>query len=464
MTFLFYDLETSGINARWQRIMQFGAQRTDENLNPVGEPIEHLIALTGEILPEPGAIMVHGITPQQTIREGMSEADFWKEIYPEFVHADTCIVGFNNLRFDDEFIRQSLWRNLRDPYSWSWDHGNSRWDLLDVVRMTRALRPDGIKWPEVDGQPVNRLELLAEANGLEHTKAHTALSDVEATIALAKLIKKSQPKLWDWLLGIRTKKILTNFINEIGEEPFLYSSGAIPKENLHTSPVAVMGPTSRNDGVWVFDLRKSPKDWLSKTEDQLRHDSENGERWPMKTLQFNKCPAVAPMTVLDEISKKRLDIDEKLIAKHAQEIKNVSISEILPKLTALREERWSSTKNEDPDGALYDGFLPDSDKALAGRIANAPKGEIAEMNPDFSDARMKEMFIRFKARNYPELLLDSEKISWESYRQNRLHADYGMNIENFSKALADLAKDNQLVTEKGDLLTELQLYAQSITQ
>ena len=188
-TLFFYDLETSGLSARDDRIMQFAGIRTDMDLQPIGEPYNFLVTLNDDTLPSPDALMVTGITPQKTLEEGYSEAECARMVSEEIFTPGTIAVGFNNVRFDDEFIRVLLWRNYYGPYEWAYQDGRSRWDLLDVVRLVRALRPEGINWPVVDGKPTNRLELLSKENNLEHTHAHDALSDVEALIGVAKLIR-----------------------------------------------------------------------------------------------------------------------------------------------------------------------------------------------------------------------------------------------------------------------------------
>jgi exodeoxyribonuclease I len=214
-TFYFYDLETTGVSSRRSRIMQFAGQRTDENLNPIGEPHDILIRLTEDILPDPDAILLTGITPQKTLDEGITEAEFCKLFVSEIATPDTCFVGYNNVRFDDEFMRFLLYRNFYDPYSWQWKDGRSRWDLLDVVRMTRALRPGDIKWPyDEKGVCTNRLELLTKENNLLHDAAHDALSDVRATIAVADMVKSAQPKLFNYLYSIRNKRIFERSLSE----------------------------------------------------------------------------------------------------------------------------------------------------------------------------------------------------------------------------------------------------------
>jgi exodeoxyribonuclease I len=171
-TFYFYDLETSGFNPRTSRIMQFAGQRTNMDLEPIGEPNNILIKLTDDILPEPDAVLVTGITPQKTLSDGITEYDFLRIFDSEISINDTIFVGFNSVRFDDEFMRFTLYRNYYDSYEWQWKEGRSRWDLLDVARMTRALRPDGIEWPfDTNGKPSNQLGLLTSVNKLNHDNA-----------------------------------------------------------------------------------------------------------------------------------------------------------------------------------------------------------------------------------------------------------------------------------------------------
>ena len=265
-TFFFYDLETSGLNPRSQRVMQFAGQRTDMNLNPIGEPIDVLVKLSEDILPEPYAILVTGTTPQKTLQDGISEPDFVKMFTEDVATPDTIIVGFNTVRFDDEFMRHTLWRNFYDPYEWSWSEGRSRWDMLDVVRMTRALRPDGINWPvNEEGEPVNKLELLSEANNLEHNHAHDALSDVEATIGVANLIKQKQPNLFEWLLKNRDKREVAKMVNLDDSKPFVYSSGRYGRECNFTTIAIPIALGSRPGSIVVYDLRYDPSDFSGLT-------------------------------------------------------------------------------------------------------------------------------------------------------------------------------------------------------
>src|SRR3982751_5233001 len=238
-SFFFYDLETSGFSARAARVMQFAGQRTDMNLKPVGDPVNVLVKLSADVLPEPDAVLLTGITPQQTLSEGLTEAEFLKYFYDEVVQPGTIFTGFNSVRFDDEFMRFLHYRNFYDAYEWQWKDSNSRWDLLDLVRMTRALRPDGIEWPFApDGKPANRLEYLSKVNKLDHDHAHDALSDVTATIGLAQLVKQKQPELFDYLLQHRDKKTAKEVV--LQGTPFVYTSGRYGSQFLHTTAVVLL--------------------------------------------------------------------------------------------------------------------------------------------------------------------------------------------------------------------------------
>ncbi|MBQ3433013.1 exodeoxyribonuclease I, partial [Candidatus Saccharibacteria bacterium] len=287
-TFFFYDLETSGLNQRADRIMQFAGQRTDMELNPIGEPVNILVKMTDDALPSPGAIMVTKITPQKTLEDGISEAEFCQYAMEEVFTPGTIAVGYNTVRFDDEFMRATLWRNFYDPYEWEWKDGRSRWDMPDVVRLVRALRPEGIEWPFTEnGKATNRLELITAMNGLKHEHAHDALSDVYATIAVARLIREKQPKMFEYMLMMRDKKQVARLVNLENPQPFVYASGRYAAEFNKTTVVVPIAP-GRNGNVLVYDLRYDPNQLL------------DGSLFPIvKELCLNKCPAVAPVTVLE---------------------------------------------------------------------------------------------------------------------------------------------------------------------
>ena len=462
-TFFFYDLETSGLNPRQDRIMQFAGQRTDMNLEPIGEPYNLLVALNDDTLPSPDALMVTGITPQKTVEEGYSEAQFARMLSEEIFTPDTIAVGFNNIRFDDEFIRHLLWRNFHDPYEWSWKEGRSRWDLLDVVRLTRALRPEGIKWPLDDkGEPSNRLELITSANGIAHENAHDALADVTALIAVTKLIKQKQPQLYDYLLKMRDKKVVQQLVNMDDKKLFVYASGRYDKEFAKTT-VAFPLTTSRNGGVVVYDLRYDPTPFVGLDTNELaakifasweERQAEDFVKLPVKELQYNRCPAVAPLGVLEQGDGwQKISLDLKTVQKHQNILLNHP--DFAEKLRTIFENKPAFKKLPDPEAQLYDGFLNDRDRIRVEAVRNADERELADFHPEFQDERLAPLLLHYKARNFPRSLSEDDLAQWEAWRAQHLQAQLPQFMASLQR-LAPTATDEQQF-----ILQELQLWAES---
>ena len=462
-TFFFYDLETSGLNPRQDRIMQFAGQRTDMNLEPIGEPYNLLVTLNDDTLPSPDALMVTGITPQKTVEEGYSEAQFARMLSEEIFTPDTIVVGFNNIRFDDEFIRHLLWRNFHDPYEWGWKDGRSRWDLLDVVRLTRALRPEGINWPlDAKGEPSNRLELITSANGIAHENAHDALADVTALIAVTKLIKQKQPQLYDYLLKMRDKKVVQQLVNVDDKKPFVYASGRYDKEFAKTT-VAFPLTTSRNGGVVVYDLRYDPTPFVGLSVEELsaklfasweERQAEDFVKLPVKELQYNRCPAVAPLGVLEQGDGwQKISLDAKTVQKH----QNILLKhpDFAEKLRTIFENKPAFKKLPDPEAQLYDGFLNDRDRIRVEAVRNADERELADFHPEFQDERLAPLLLHYKARNFPRSLSEDDLAQWETWRAQRLQVQ----LSGFMTALHRLAPT--ATDEQQFILQELQLWAES---
>lgn len=470
LSFFFYDLETTGFNPRFARIMQFAGQRTDMDLNPVGDPVNELVKITDDILPDPEAILITGITPQATKVDGLSEAEFLKLFWKEVTKPGTIFMGFNSVRFDDEFMRYLQYRNFYDPYEWQWKDDRSRWDLLDVVRMTRALRPDGIKWPvDSDGKPANRLTLLTSINKLEHSNAHDALSDVQATIDLARLLKTKQPKLFNYLLEMRDKKKVAELVNS--GQPFVYSSGKYSSEFEKTTVVTKLCDHPKDQGALVYDLRFSPSDFVGLQPEEIveywtRKWDDPKPRLPVKVLKYNRCPAVAPMGVLDKSAQERLQLDLKQIDVHRQALRDHPefIANLLKALKILdKKQQASLLENEQlVDTKLYDGFFGDADKPIMQKVRTAQPNELPDLAAKFKDKRLQALVPLYKARNYPKTLTDEERKVWEAYRQQRLLGKGAENRVNRYFARIEELATTKLTQNQRYLLEELKLYGESL--
>ena len=452
-TFFFYDLETSGLDPRDDRIMQFAGQRTDLDLHPLGDPVNLLVKFPDDTLPSPQAIIVTKITPQQTQQDGLTESELCRYLADEIFTPGTISLGFNTVRFDDEFIRHLFWRNFYDPYEWQWADGRSRWDLLDVVRLTRALRPEGIEWPFTDdGKPTNRLELITKLNGISHEHAHDALSDVYATIAVARLIRTKQPQLFDYLFKMRDKRAVQQLINLDQKHPFVYASGRY-ENDYNKATVAFPFAPGRNGRVLVYDLRYNLDELLNTETD----DQSPKQFFPIvKELAYNRCPAVAPLGVLGKSS------GWQLIGLTMDQIKTnlkslLAHPDFAERMRTENEQRPEWPPAVDSDSALYDAFLPDRDRTTCNMIRNATADQLADLHPDFLDERLPELLLHYKARNFPASLSESEESAWEQYRQTRLTRQQPA----FLAALESLS----VAPDVDDfLLTELQLWYESLAQ
>jgi len=421
-----HDYETTGVSPSLDRPIQFAGLRTDEKLNIIGEPVVLYCKPSREILPHPEACLITGITPQLADREGLPEPDFIARVARELAVPGTCGAGYNSIRFDDEVTRFTLYRNFYDPYEREWQGGNSRWDIIDMLRLTHALRPEGIQWPRnEDGKVSFRLEELTRINGIAHEAAHDALSDVHATIAMARLIKEKQPKLYDYVYQHRLKQKAANLMDVRTRKPFLHVSSRLPRENAYT---ALMIPLCEHPGnrnaIIAYNLLADPGPLLALSAAEIgarvftATDAlpEGVERIPLKAVHINRCPVVATAKLLDAAAAKRLGIDISRCESHWQLLKNADIASKLADVFAAVSE----DAGRDVDAALYQGFPSPADKALMARVRSAPADELAVLQTRFQDSRYRELLFRYRARFFPQALSEEEQLVWEEQRYRML--------------------------------------------
>ncbi len=422
-TFYFYDLETFGIDVKVSRIAQFAGIRTDENLNIIGKSDMFYVKPSYDTLPHPEASLVTGIAPDKCEKLGIIEHQSMQKIMANFMaEPDTCIVGYNNIRFDDEFIRYSLYRNLFDPYAWQYKNGNSRWDIIDVVRFCYALKPnDSLNWAfDEEGISCFKLDKLAPANNISHDDAHDALADVRVTIEIAKRIKRTQAKLFDYALSLRDKKIVAQQLKL--HTPTLHTSRMYAAKEHCTKLVSALcyHPYYRGRAL-VFDLSKHPEMLLDLSASELKlrlfgkeEELESKDRLTLKELIFNK----SPMFITSKRPPVHLGIDTKKCLAHLEIIKQ-HIKSIEAKLTQVYMQT-EIKKTRDVDQMLYDGFIEKNDRNLLDAVHKMNNNTLANYHPDFVDGRLAQLLIHFKARNYPNTLSKIEEEAWFEIVQNRL--------------------------------------------
>ena len=426
-TFFWHDYETWGADPRRDRAAQFAGVRTDADFNIVDDPVTVFCAPADDMLPAPEACLITGLTPQHVREAGVPEAEFFAQIHAELARPGTCGAGYNSLRFDDEVTRFGLYRNFFDPYAREWQHGNSRWDIIDMVRLMRALRPQGMEWPERDdGAPSFRLEELTAANGIEHAGAHEALADVYATIAVARLVREHQPRLYEFVFRHRGKREAATLLNWRQQTVMLHVSRRIPAELGCISPVVPLAPHPRNrNSVVCYDLRHDPEPVVALSPDALRERlytprselGENEERVGLKEIHLNKCPVICPVgTLTGEAAQKwQLDMDEAA----ARRERLAAVDGLSGKLAAVYGDGGFPPET-DPDLALYDGFPTDDDRRRAEKVRRQSPADLATLRPVFDDPRLTELFFRYRARNWPQTLDTDERARWADYRFRRL--------------------------------------------
>lgn len=471
-TLYWHDYETFGAVPRRDRPAQFAGIRTDEALNEISEPLVIYCKPVHDSLPHPEACLLTGITPQVAEQNGVCEAEFIRQIHAEFAQPGTCGVGYNTLRFDDEVTRYTLYRNLYDPYAREWQQGNSRWDIIDLARMTYALRPAGIAWPQrEDGSPSFRLEDLVAANDIEQESAHDALSDVRATIGLARLLLNQQARLYHWLFQLRNKHKAAQQLDLVAHTPVVHTSRMYPAATGCTTLVMPLTTELRNhNSILVYDLRCDPSAFIEMSVDTLKtylftrtEDLPSGaQRLPVKSVKINKCPALAPRKTLDEQAAERIAIDVDACQRHWQLIMD---NEVFMKRVAQAYADQAFDIAPDVEQALYDGFIDRADAPLMEQVRNASPKELSQRQFNFTDQRLPELLFRYRARNWPETLNPTEQQQWQQFCFQRLMGADGsgcLTLDEFSALTDSLREAHQDNAQALQILSDLDKWKEKL--
>ena len=446
-----YDFETTGINPHSDRAIQVAGIRTNEQLEEVGEPLNMYCQLSDDIVPHPMSSLITGIMPQTLQEQGLSEIEFIERLHEQMIVPQTCTAGFNSLRFDDEMTRATLYRNFYDPYAREWQGGNSRWDLIDVLRCTWALRPEGLHWPEQDGRVSFKLERFTEANQIEHGQAHDALSDVRATIAAARLLRDRQPKLFDYLYGLRRKDAVQARIRLM--QPILHVSGRFSVERHCLAPVLPLAwhPSNRN-ALIVYDLHADVTPLLEcdaqtlKARLYTRHaDLVEGELpVALKLIHINKSPVIAPLNVLRAEDTQRLAFDHELLERNYQLLSDRR-SDWQDKLNTIYQETRDFAE-QDVEQQLYNGFLGPRDRQLCNKLRAAEPEQLKPEQWPFDDARLAQLLLRYRGRHYLDVLNPAEQQQWTTFCRARLSGEQAgapLTISGYLQAYSELSTAEQ---------------------
>jgi len=477
-TFYWHDYETFGTDPSRDRAVQFAGLRTDLELNIIGEPLVIYARPADDVLPHPQACLITGISPQKALSEGLPEHEFIGLIHEQLARPGTCGVGYNSLRFDDEVTRYTLYRNFFDPYAREWQNGNSRWDIIDLLRTAYALRPEGIIWPEREGGlPSFRLEELTAANGISHESAHEALSDVYATIAMARLVKEKQPQLYDYALRHKDKRSVMAQLDIAAMKPVLHVSGMFgaARHSIALVVPLAMHPVNKNE-VICFDLDADPQSLFDLPVQQLQEllytrteDLPEGtQRLGFKSIHINKCPIIVPAKMADPATAERLGISGERCRAHLttlREHRSLDPAGFSKKIQAVYAGR-KFDQQADPDRMLYSGgFFSNSDRRIMDQVRNSNADELASTSFAFEDSRLPEMLFRYRARNFPDSLTPDESAQWQEYRFSYLtDPDMGASIcmGQYQQEIEELLAGEGLSDAQRKLLEQLLEYGDSL--
>lgn len=466
-SFFIYDYESFGIDPAYDRPAQFAGIRTDKDFNIIDKPVMFYCKQTNDYLPSPKAVMVTGITPQVCNAKGLPEYEFAEKILKEFSTPNTCIMGYNNIRYDDEMTRYTFYRNLIDPYEYSWKNGNSRWDLLDLVRACYALRPDGINWAcDDNGLPSFRLECLTQANGIEHSNAHDAMADVYATIAMAKLIKEKQPKLFNFYFNTRHKKSVESQMDLTHLTPLVHVSGMFGNARANVSIIVPLAwDTQNTNKVICCDLMGDVEAMLQRNAKENQHllfthktelISQHIAPVPLKGVHINKCPFVAPLSVLRPQDADRLGIDLNKCETNLALLKNTpSIRDFVLDIATSKQ---TFPEPQNVELALYTGFFGANDKHNLATLRQLPVEQWTNHALAFEDPRIPDLLFHYRARYFFKTLSRAEQVKWQKYCRRKLEE----NAPQFEASFQHLCQEYAHNAEKLALLQDLQHYVQQL--
>ncbi|AXN02018.1 Exodeoxyribonuclease I [Candidatus Purcelliella pentastirinorum] len=423
-TFLFYDYETFGINPSLDKPAQFAAIRTDFDFNIIDKPKIYYCKLPDDYLPNPESVLTHKISPQKANLLGVSESKFAKLIYKLFLKKKNCIIGYNNIKFDDFFTRNIFYRNFFHPYMWSWYNGNNNWDLINIIRSCYLLCPKNIKWPyKKNGIPSFRLEDFVKINKYKNIDSHDAMSDVYATILIIKSIKKKKPKFFNFLFNNRKKNQLLSLIKKNKNIPFIYISNIFDvKKNI----INIILPIKiyKKNVLVALNIMKDISLFLNNNiNDKEKYLFNKNKKSSIIEIYLNKCPIIIPINLLNEISCKRLKINKKKYMKNIDFIKKYKIHKKIKNIYDYHKINDFKYK-DNIDCQLYKRFFTNKDYQLMEIIRKTNVNKLKLIDLDKYDERFKNLLFRYRARNFYYTLNNTEKKKWDKHKKKYFNFPY----------------------------------------
>lgn len=467
--FIWHDYETSGINKALDRPVQFAAIKTDNYLKPTGEQWDFYCKLTNDIIPKASAMVLTRINPFYLEKEGLEEYEFAKKIFDIMIEPNTCSLGYNTIKFDDEVTRNLFYRNFFEIYDRENKNGNSRWDLIDLTRAFYAISPDGLKWPKKDdGTPDFKLENLAKENDLIQEQAHNALSDVRATLNLAQILRKNNKDLFDYIYLMKSKENIIQLMDDNLKQYKLLgwvSSFVKANQGCLTFIQPFLKVKNFGEQYWCVDFTSSEEAFNELIQNPKKcllnkfkkQDDEISLGGALCQIRPNKSPIIIHPSKLKKVDWGRLGISGDEIKQRYAKIQSF-----------LKNEEWLKEINEaiyelpkiepyiDVEQKIYQGnFLSYDDKRRCSLI-RGKKEPIDKMWPKFSDERMSELLFRYKNRHSIETT-EKEKADWKEWVKKKLIGTFDNSTEKYSHgSIGEFLTDWKEIFLKKETLDEKQ--------
>lgn len=472
MQILWYDYETSGRDPAADRVIQMGWQLTDPAMEPLSDPDAQLVRLPDDVLPSPGALLVHQIAPEVHQRDGITEAELAVKL-DQLIAPKTLVGGYNSRRFDDRFTQHIFYRCLFDPYRWQFSDGRGRFDLYPVVLVFYVMAPEAIHWPEdADGRPRFKLDRIGPLNQLDVgiQRAHDAGSDVMMTARLARTLALHYPDLFADCLRMIDKHHVTDVIRGSGRTEGLLEVTAFGGwESGYTRDLWIPFRVSERSNDYVaFDLNHDPESVLAGLQELTEKPLEATElsralrALGVHTIRTNSQPMLFRRDLLDAEVTRRLsefgrDVDQQNSHRdlwhHIQESPAFKqLYQLVISLIAPSDEPTA----DDVDLMLYGGaFLSDHDKALLADCPRLDAEKLKSYTPAFEDARYPELVFRYRARNFPGSLNPGEWRRWQQRRRFKLiDGERGVTSAGIHAELNEISAREDLMPHHIELLSE----------
>lgn len=428
-TYFFHDYETYGLNTKKTRVSQFAGIRTDQDLNILEDSsFEHFSIPPIDFLPSPEACLVTGITPysiEQSGKEYLNDYELFSKISDYFNQPGTCSIGYNSINFDDEITRNGFYRNHIPVYTREFKSGCSRFDLLNMLREFAFLYPEDIEIPlDEEGNKIFKLDTLAPLNGFKEDSYHDALTDVRATIFMAKLMKDKQPDYWDFRINLHRKAEMGSYILNNRENILLYTNSVNGGKSDFVEPILITAFSYPDNnsfiGVKLSDL-DGLKDIFSADDNKLRErlfmTNEELAEEDLRRLPFVKIASNKATILMNYNDAMSLGVAK--INKPLSEI-NENLKFVQDHIKTFREKSMIAYKNEsyqnnekNPDLKIYGGFMDRQDENLANKfmidIKNKNYSDYIK-NDVFSNDKLNSIARKIIYRNFGDDLMQIEEL------------------------------------------------------